>query len=416
MQQQVRTTLVANEAETARFDWRRIARPNQLAPDGDWRVWLLLAGRGYGKTRTGAEYVREQVEAGNVRRIALVGPTAADVRDVMVEGPAGILAISPPWNRPKYEPSKRRLTWPNGAQASLFSADEPDRLRGPQHDAAWCDEVAAWRRPEAWDMLMMGLRLGADPRCVVTTTPRPVAHIKALLAAKNTAVTRGSTYENLDNLAPAFRDQIITQYEGTRLGRQELHAEILDDVPGALWQRAMLDGGRVTAAPDLVRVVVGVDPAASDNEGSAETGIIVVGIGRDGHSYVLDDMSVRASPAGWASQVVAGYHKFKADRIVAERNNGGDMVEHTIRTADQAVAVRQVWASRGKAVRAEPIAALYEQGRVHHLGLFANLEDQLCGWVPGETSPDRLDALVWALTDLMLGAPPSVGSMDSYMR
>lgn len=397
--------------ERAAYDWRRLARPNQLAPNGDWRVWLLLAGRGFGKTRTGAEYTRGEVEAGRVRRIALVGPTAADVRDVMVEGPAGMLAISPPWNRPKYEPSKRRLTWANGAQASLFSADEPDRLRGPQHDMAWCDELAAWRRPDAWDMLMLGLRLGKDPRCVVTTTPRPVAHVKALLAAKTTAITRGSTYENLDNLAPAFRDQIITQYEGTRLGRQELHAEILDDVPGALWQRGLLDDGRVTSFPDLVRIVVGVDPAASDNEGAAETGIIVAGVGKDGHGYVLDDMSLRASPAGWASQVVAAYHKYKADRIVAEKNNGGDMVSHTILTADHMAAVKQVWASRGKLTRAEPIAALYEQAKVHHVGLLAHLEDQLCGWVPGETSPDRLDALVWALTDLMLGGPTTLSSL-----
>lgn len=396
----------ATEEERAAFDWYgSLARENQKAPAGDWRVWLLMAGRGFGKTRTGAEWVRRQVNTRQARRIALVGPTAADVRDVMVEGPAGILAISPefdPAGRPKYEPSKRRLSWPNGAVASLYSADEPDRLRGPQHDAAWCDELAAWRRPDAWDMLMLGLRLGHDPRCVVTTTPRPVAHIRALLAAKTTSVTRGSTYDNLDNLAPAFRDQIITQYEGTRLGRQELHAEILDDVPGALWQRALLDNSRVTAFPDLVRIVVGVDPAASDNEGAAETGIIVAGIGTDGHGYVLDDLSLRASPAGWAAQVVAGYHKLKADRIVAERNNGGDMVAHTIRTADRTVAVKQVWAARGKLVRAEPIAALYEQARVHHVGLLADLEDQLCGWVPGEKSPDRLDALVWALTDLML--------------
>lgn len=352
-----------------------------------------------------------QVEQKHARRIALVGATAADVRDVMVEGPAGMLAIAPPWDRPKYEPSKRRLTWRNGAVATLYSADEPDRLRGPQHDLAWCDELAAWRRPEAWDMLMMGLRLGHNPRCVVTTTPRPTLAVRNLMAASTTVTVRGSTYENLDNLAPAFRDQIITQYEGTRLGRQELHAEILDDVPGALWQRTMLDGGRVMATPDLVRIVVGVDPAASDNEGAAETGIIAAGIGTDGHGYVLDDLSLRASPAGWAAQVVAGYHKLKADRIVAERNNGGDMVAHTIRTADNTAAVRQVWAARGKLVRAEPIAALYEQGRVHHVGLFADLEDQLCGWVPGDTSPDRLDALVWALTDLMLD---DRGPMDRH--
>lgn len=360
-----------------------------------------MAGRGYGKTRAGAEWVRRKVETGAARRIALVGATAADVRDVMVEGPSGILAVSPD-PKPRYESSKRRVTWPNGAIAMLFSADEPDRLRGPQHDLAWADEMAAWRRPEAWDMLMLGLRLGQNPQCIVTTTPRPVPHIKALLRSPTTTVTRGSTYENLDNLAPAFREKIIAQYEGTRLGRQELYAEVLDDTPGALWQRSMLDAALVTSLPDLVRIVVGVDPAASDNEGAAETGIIVAGIGKDGHGYVLEDLTVRASPAGWAAQAVSAYHKYQADRIVAEVNQGGDMVTHTIRTVDDRAAVRTVRASKGKEVRAEPIAALYEQGRVHHLGMFGPLEDQLCGWVPGDKSPDRLDALVWALTDLML--------------
>ncbi len=389
--------------ERAMFNWRKIARDKQLPPEGEWRIWVVMAGRGFGKTRTGAEWVREMVETGRAKRIALVGPTAADVRDVMVEGESGILAISPPWFMPRYEPSKRRLTWPNGAVATTFSADKPDRLRGPQHDAAWCDELAAWRYPEAFDMLLLGLRLGSDPRVVVTTTPKPLPHIKELIQDPRAVVVRGSTYENLDNLAPAFAERIIKRYEGTRLGRQELHAEILDDVPGALWNREMLEAVRVTDHPPLVRVVVGVDPAASVGEEASEVGIVVAGLGRDGHAYVIDDATISASPAVWAGQVVAAYRRHMADRVVAEVNNGGDMVAHTIRTVDERVAIQKVWASRGKYTRAEPVAALYEQGRVHHVGFFGDLEDQLCSWTPGMVSPDRLDALVWAVTALMLG-------------
>ena len=240
-------------------------------------MWLLLAGRGFGKTRTGAELVRARVAARSARRIALVAPTAADARDVMVEGESGILAISPPWDRPRYEPSKRRLTWPNGAVATLYSADEPERLRGPQHDAAWCDELASWRYPEAWDMLMFGLRLGTDPRVVVTTTPRPTKLIRELLADPTVVVTRGTTYENRANLAPDFLEQIVRKYEGTRLGRQELEAEILDDVPGALWSRGVIEAARADSAPHFVRVVVAIDPAATSGEGADETGIIVAG-------------------------------------------------------------------------------------------------------------------------------------------
>lgn len=404
----------ARDEEGGRYDWRSQARAKQWPPDGSWHVWLVLAGRGFGKTRTGAEWVRMMVEQGQARRVALVGPTAADVRDVMVEGESGLLAVCPPWDRPVYEPSKRRLTWGNGAVATTFSADEPDRLRGPQHDLAWCDELASWRHPEAWDMLLFGLRLGRDPRVVVTTTPRPTKLIKQLVDDKGVVVVRGSTFENEANMAPTFFEQIRRRYEGTRLGLQELEAQILDDVPGALWTRTVLEETRVTTTPDLVRIVVGVDPAASDGEGAAETGIIVVGLGRDGHGYVLDDLSIRASPAGWAAQVIAGYHKFQADRIVAEVNQGGDMVEHTIRMVDAGAAVRQVRASRGKAVRAEPIAALYEQGRMHHLGVFADLEEQLCGWTPGEKSPDRCDALVWAATELMLGERAGM-TVDPYL-
>lgn len=346
--------------------------------------------------------MRLWVQTGRYKRLALVAPTAADARDVMVEGESGILATSPPDFYPHYEPSKRRLTWPNGAIATLFSADEPNRLRGPQFDGAWADEIAAWRYPEAWDQLQFGLRLGMDPRVVATTTPRPIPFILELLESRTTHVTVGSTYDNVANLADAFIEKIIAKYEGTRLGRQELYAEILTEVPGALWKREVIEQYRVRRMPALARVVVAVDPAASDSEGSAETGIIVAGVGEDRNAYVFDDVSLHASPDGWAKQAVAAYYRHNADRIVAEVNNGGDMVGYTVRTVDQGVAYKDVRASRGKQIRAEPVAALYEQGKVHHVGYFGELEDQLCTWVPGEKSPDRLDALVWALTELML--------------
>lgn len=390
--------------DVARYDWRAIARPNQLPPDGDWTTWLLLAGRGFGKTRTGAEFVREEVEHERAGRIALVAPTAADARDVMVEGESGILAISPPWNRPKYEPSKRRVTWRNGAIATLYSADEPERLRGPQHDLAWPDELGAWRYAEAWDMLMFGLRLGQHPRAVVTTTPRPTRLVRELLASPTTVVTRGSTYDNRANLAPAFFDQIIRKYEGTRLGRQELYAEVLDDVPGALWTRSMIDAANTQhALPDLVRVVVAIDPAVTSGEDSDETGIIAAGLGADGLAYVLADRTCRMSPDGWARRAVTAFDEYRADRIIAEVNNGGDLVEATIRTVRKGIPYRKVTASRGKRVRAEPIAALYEQGRVRHAPGLQALEDQMLTFLPEGTegSPDRVDALVWALTELV---------------
>ena len=379
--------------------WRNLARPNQLPPSGDWRTWLILAGRGYGKTRTINEWALEQAQPGT--RGAIVAATAADARDVVVEGQSGILTIAP--KRPTYEPSKRRITFANGAVATIFSADEPDRLRGPQFHWAICDELAAWRYPVALDLLMLGLRLGTNPRVAIATTPRPTRIIQQLVADPHVHVTRGTTYENRANLAPQFFEQIIGQYEGTRLGRQELNAEILTDVPGALWTRTALDALRVTQHPRLKRIVVAIDPAATSNEGASETGIIVAGLGDDGHGYILDDVSGRYSPDGWAKQAVAESHKFKADRIVYESNQGGEMVAYTLRTVEANVSLKAVHASKGKTARAEPIAALYEQGKAHHVGVFADLEDQLCNWVAGAESPDRLDALVWALTELMLG-------------
>lgn len=390
------------DADDLLHDWRFWARPDQLPPPGDWRTWLILAGRGWGKTRTGAEWVRAEVEANRRGRLALIGATAADVRDVMIEGESGIMATARPSFRPTYEPSKRRISWPNGAIATAYSADEPDRLRGPQHDGAWPDELAAWRYPEALDMLMFGLRLGRDPRAVVTTTPRPTKLIRELIAAPTTAVTTGSTYDNLANLAPAFAEQIIRKYEGTRLGRQELLAEILTDVPGALWTLEMLEDRR--QAPDLTRVVVAIDPAVTSGEDSDETGIVVAGIGVDGRGYVLADRSCRLSPDGWAKRAVRAFDEYRADAILAEVNNGGDLVEQTIRTVRRSIPYKKIHASRGKQTRAQPVAALYEQGRVSHTDIFSELEDQLVTWTPESgTSPDRLDALVWAVTELMVG-------------
>ncbi len=416
-------TLATGLRQQADLSWRRIARFNQLAPPGDnWHIWLLLAGRGFGKTRTICEFVREEVQTGRASRVALVAATAADVRDVMVEGPAGILAISPDWFRPTFEPSKRRLTWPNGAVATTFSADEPDRLRGPQHDLAACDELAAWKDPTAWDMLMMGLRLGKKPRCAVATTPRPGKLLRDLLAreGRDVAVTRGRTFDNRENLAPQFLETIVGRYAGTRLGRQELDGELLDDTPGALWGRALLDETRVDHAPqDLIRVVVAVDPAGSSAEGSDETGIIVAGIDCHCEGYILADYSGRYSPTEWARRAADAYRTHHADRVVVEINFAGEMVAATIASVDSEVNVVEVTSSRGKVLRAEPVSALFEQKRVHIVGVKRELEDQMCAfssdWDRGrDGSPDRVDAMVFALTDLMLNG--SAANTASWIK
>lgn len=390
--------------------WQATARPDQLPPAGDWLTWLILAGRGWGKSRTGAEWVRSLAEGAVASRIALVGPTAADVRDTMVEGESGILAVASDHCRPIYQPSNRRLTWPNGVQATLFSSEEPERLRGPQHGAAWCDELGAWRNvTETWDQLQFGLRLGVRPRVVITTTPKPLKIIKELVKrdGADVHVTRGSTSDNASNLSPAFLSSIVGRYEGTRLGRQELNAEILDDVPGALWRRDLIDATRreTIDKADLRRIVVAIDPAVSVSETSDETGVVVAGIDGQGRGFVLEDLSGKYAPTEWASIAVEAYRRWEADRIVAESNQGGAMVETTIRVVSPTAAVTLVRASRGKVARAEPISALYEQGKVAHVGNFPALEDQLCSFEPGSAkSPDRLDALVWALTELMLEA------------
>lgn len=397
--------LTDEQAYQLRWSWDFWGRPAQRNPPGNhWHVWLILAGRGWGKSYTGAQWIRERVESGEAKRIALVGRTASDCRDVMVEGPSGVLNVCPPWMKPNYEPSKRRLTWPNGAVATTFSADEPEMLRGPKFDTAWVDEQAAWKTQEAWTQLSFDMQLGKHPRVVTTTTPRPIALIKELAKLGTTYVTRGSTYDNAKNLPPGFLEEIKRRYEGTALGRQEIYAELLDEMPDALWTRTLLESTRVATSPALTRIVVGVDPAISGD--GNETGIVVAGQAMDGHFYVIDDCTIRATPDRWAHEVIETYRQHRADRIVVEVNQGGDLVRNVLTTVDPNASIKSVRASRGKIARAEPIAALYEQNKAHHVGVFPDMEDQLCSFVPGgskRNSPDRLDALVWALTELSQG-------------
>lgn len=403
------------EALSLLYDWDFWAREGQLPPQTDWQNWLLLAGRGYGKTRTGAEMVRKWVDEG-VKRIALVAETPADARDIMIEGESGLLNIFPPWNEPHYESSKRRITWNSGAMATVYSGYKPDQLRGPQHEKAWADELASWRYPrETWDNLMFGMRLGENPQSVITTTPRPLSLLKELIEDEDTVVTRGTTYDNIQNLPEPFYKRIISKYEGTRLGRQELYAEILSDNPGALWNYEIIQ--HVKTHPSLKRIVVAIDPEAENNPNSSETGIVAGGVGVDGYGYVLADKSVKASPNGWAQRAVDLYDRLSADRIVGEVNQGGEMVEAVIRSVDGGgnISYNKVRASRGKKTRAEPVASLYEQGKVFHVGQFPELEDQLTTWEPGKKSPDRLDALVWLITELMLGEKEygDIGDMEA---
>lgn len=393
-------TLSSAEQNRLPYNWQFWRRPNQTPPAWNWRTWLILAGRGFGKTRTGAEQVRAWVKAG-YRYVNLIGATADDARDIMIEGESGILAICPKDERPVYVKNLAKLAWPNGATSLIFTADAPERLRGKQHEKLWEDELAAWRYPEAHIQAMLGMRLGDNPQTVVTTTPKPTKEIRELVNDPTTAVTRGSTYDNRSNLAPAFFDEVIKRYEGTRLGRQELNAEILDDNPDALWKRSNIDDNRVKFVPgDLERIVVGVDPSISSTGDDA--GIVTAGILRE-HGYTLGDDSMQGSPLQWAEAAVTAYYKYQADCIIAEANQGGEMVSQMIYTVDRRVNVRLVHASRGKITRAEPIAALSEQGRDHHVGFFAALEDELCEWQPGDPSPNRMDAKVWAYTELFEG-------------
>ncbi len=404
-------SLSDTEVKQLPYWWEFWARPKQKSPPGNWTYWLLLAGRGFGKTASIVEFAIDKARDMPGSRGGIVAATAADVRDILVEGESGILARSSPDFMPLYEPSKRRLTWPNGTVATLFAAERPDRLRGPQFHWAVADEIASWRFPEAWDMLQFGLRLGQNPQCAIATTPRPIPLVKDLIENPHCVVVRGTTYENRDNLAQAFFDQIIRRYEGTRLGRQELLAQILDDVPGALWNREILDKTRLLSFPTLLRIVVGVDPAAT----TGTTGIVVSGIAEVRgllHGFTIEDATTEAgaSPASWGQAVITAYNKWGADAIVAEINNGGRMVEHVLRTVEGGsdANIKLVHASRGKYTRAEPVSALYEQGRAHNVGFFGPMEDELCEWVPGEESPNRLDALVWCYHELFgLGSDES---------
>ena len=336
------------------------------------------------------------------KRLAFVARNPADARDIMIEGESGILNVSPPWERPSYEPSKRRVTWPNGATAIVYTSYEPDQLRGPQFDTAWVDELATFKYPqETWDNLMLALRLGDQPRVLVTSTPKPIALIRKLISMPYVAISKGTTFENRSNLTPLFYEQIVAKYAGTSLGRQEIYADILTEVPGALWKRELIQYG---VPSDLRRVVVAIDPAVTSDPESNETGIVIAGLGMDGKGYVLADWSCRALPHAWAQRAITAFEEYHADRIVGETNNGGDIIEAVLRTINRNISYRSVHASRGKAIRAEPIVALYEQRKIVHVKPLPDLEDQLCTWTPDSNeSPDRLDALVWALTELFPG-------------
>jgi len=403
----------AEDLEAMKWDWGFWGRPKQQPPEGEWRNWLILAGRGFGKTRTGAEWLKKKIMHEGVRRAAAIAPTSQDVRDVMVEGESGLLRVFPPDWQPEWWPSKNKLEFPNGAVILCYPATEPDRLRGPQFEAAWCDEMAAWDHLSdpynAWIQLGLGLRLGKRPQALITTTPRPLKLVRRIASDPATVVTTGSTYENRNNLAPDFIKSIEEQFAGTRVGRQEIYAEILDDVPGALWPRDLIEQQRWNSdmgrPPKMKRTVVAVDPAVSNSEDADETGIVVVGVDVNNQGFVIADVSVHGTSDEWGKAVVRAYNDFQADRVVAEVNNGGDLVQKVIQTVDPNVPFKAVRATRGKIKRAEPVSALYEQGRVWHLGMFPQLEDQMSRFTPDEEfedSPDRADALVWGLTEVIL--------------
>ncbi len=391
---------------------------HQLPPRQDWSTWLILGGRGAGKTRAGAEWLRTQVEGatplspGRRRKICLIAETIDQAVEVMIRGESGLLACSPADRTPRYIASRKTLVWPNGAEAQVFSASNPESLRGPQFDCAWADELGKWKKAKAaWDMLQMGLRLGDHPQTVVTTTPRANPVLEALLEAENCVATSAPTSANRANLADGFLESVERQYGGTSLGKQELEGEFVFDRPGALWTRRMIDAARVRTAPEMKRIVVAVDPPSITGATADECGIIVMGLGLDGAAYVLADRTSQGeTPARWAARAVAAYDEFQADRIVAEINQGGDLVEGTIRQVAPEASYRAVRATRGKATRAEPVSALYEQGKIRHFGVFSDLEDQMCAFgadVSSKGSPDRVDALVWAATDLMLSPTQS---------
>jgi phage terminase large subunit-like protein len=399
-------TFTEEELDVLKYDWRFWGRADQQAPSGEWFAWVIQAGRGWGKTRTIAELVIEWAKKPDTI-IHIVARTSADYRDVIVRGPAGILACSPPWFRPKWNANDRRLTWPNGSTALCFSAAEPDQLRGPQCHKAIADEVAAWQYPEALSNLVFGCRLGTNPQIAIASTPKPTPTFKDVLKLPNLHITRGATYDNKANLAGTFITALEERYAGTRLGRQELEGELLDDNPGALWKRSWIDDCRITRPfpnDPISRIVVAVDPGASDKKSDdvAEHGIMVCARTSKGRGILLEDVTLKGTPQAWGSAAVTAYYKHKANVIVAEENQGGAMVKHTIHSIDPSVPVTLVRASKAKEARAEPISSMSEQGKIHHMGVFAYLEDQLCEWEPGKgmKSPDRLDAYVWGFTHL----------------
>lgn len=406
LKEQKKSSSPQTKLKAARWRWRKEqARTEQLPPDGDWNTWLYLAGRGAGKTRTAAEWLAWEAIKTPATRWAIVAPTYSDARDTCVEGDSGILGVLKRydailnWNR-----SLGEIVLTNGSIIKLFSADKPDRLRGPQHHGAWCDELAAFRYSDTWDQLQLGLRLGDKPRVIVTTTPRPTPLIRSLAARNDNSValTRGSTFDNAANLAPSALLEFQARYGGTRLGRQELFGEILEDTEGALWTRGLIDRNRVLKAPPLARIVVSIDPAVTNTKDSDETGIVVCGSTNDGHGYVLGDYSFRGSPLDWASKAVSVFDEWKADSLLVEVNQGGDMVSAVLKQIRLGLPIREVRAHVGKKLRAEPVAAMYEQGRIHHVGEFAKLEDQMTTWTPDlPDSPDRLDAMVQAFADLL---------------
>ena len=399
-------TLPNQKILLSHLKWCKTARQNQITPKGDWNTWLVLAGRGWGKTRTGAQDIAFYGLTKPNSRIAIVTPTFGDARDTCVEGVSGLLSVIEPelienWNR-----SIGELKLKNGTLYKTFSAEQPDRLRGPQFHRAWCDELGSWRDPETYDQLLFGLRLGDKPQCIITTTPKPSELLKGLLNNKDIHITKGSTFDNIDNLAKSAVDKLKEKYEGTRLGRQELYAEVLEDVEGALWNRNVIQKAleKVEQETNYKRIVIAIDPAVTQNKNSSETGIVVAGLGEDNLYYIIDDLSGKYSPDGWARKCIDAYYKYDADKIIAEVNNGGDLVEKVVRTIDMNVNFGSVRATKGKYLRAEPVSALYEQNRVIHKKAFPFLEDQMCNYNPISYtgSPDRLDALVWALTELTL--------------
>jgi phage terminase large subunit-like protein len=421
------SSLTDDQSYALQYDWDFWGRPEQLPPvqwgQAGCFIWMIRTGRGWGKSRTATEIFINAVRYGGYKYPNLVGATADEVRDVMINGESGILKCAPPDFYPEYIPSLKKLIWPNKVETHIYYGSEPSKGRGPQSDFLWFDEIAKYQfSEETFDNLMLGLRLGPNPLCIVTSTPRPTRFLMDLEKRTDkqgracTVVTRGRTQDNYKNLSPVFISTIISKYENTRLGRQELDGEFLSDNPKALWKRADIDNNRIRQIPELTYVVVGVDPAITDKAGSDDTGIIAAGKNKEGHFYILGDYTVHDTPQKWAEAAITAFHKHEANTIVSETNQGGDMIERLLKSVDSKITYKPVRASRGKYTRAEPVSALYEQGKVHHFGTFPELEDELCEWIPGSGSPDRLDALVWALTELEGKTPLENFSLSSICK